>query len=121
MGLMNFVNLAHGAFAMLGGFLCVELTGRFGMPFLLTLPAVFVAVGLVGAAMERLLYRRLYRRSHLDQVLFTIGLTFMAGAAATKRVGTVAAAGAAAGVSPRAGQRCSASISAPTGYFSSRW
>ncbi len=84
MGLMNFVNLAHGAFAMLGGFLCVELTGRLGMPFLLTLPAVFVAVGLVGVAMERLLYRRLYRRSHLDQVLLTIGLTFMAGAAATK-------------------------------------
>jgi branched-chain amino acid transport system permease protein len=83
MGLMNFVNLAHGTFAMLGGFLCVELIGRAGMPFLLTLPVVFVTVGLVGAALERLLYRRLYRRSPLDQVLFTIGLAFMAGAAAT--------------------------------------
>jgi branched-chain amino acid transport system permease protein len=83
MGLMNFVNLAHGTFAMLGGFLCVELTGRAGVPFLLALPIVFVAVGVVGAALEVLLYRRLYRRSHLDQVLFTIGLAFMAGAAAT--------------------------------------
>jgi branched-chain amino acid transport system permease protein len=53
------------------------------MPFLLTLPVVFVAVGLVGVALERLLYRRLYRRTHLDQVLFTIGLAFMAGGAAT--------------------------------------
>lgn len=83
MGVMNFVNLAHGTFAMLGGYLCVELTGRAGMPFLLALPAVFVAVGLVGAGLEWMLYRRLYRRSHLDQVLFTIGLAFMAGAAAT--------------------------------------
>jgi branched-chain amino acid transport system permease protein len=83
MGLMNFVNLAHGTFAMLGGFLCIELTRRGGVPFLLTLPVVFVAVGLIGVALERLLYRRLYRRSPLDQVLFTIGLAFMAGAAAT--------------------------------------
>jgi branched-chain amino acid transport system permease protein len=83
MGLMNFVNLAHGAFAMFGGFLCVELVGRAGLPFLLTLPMVFVLVGLAGAVLERLLYRRLYRRSHLDQVLFTIGLVLMAGAAAT--------------------------------------
>jgi len=83
MGLMNFVNLAHGTFAMMGGFLCVGLIGRAGMPFLATLPIVFVAVGLAGAALERLLYRRLYRRSHLDHVLFTIGLSFMAGAAAT--------------------------------------
>jgi branched-chain amino acid transport system permease protein len=83
MGLMNFVNLAHGTFAMMGGFLCVELCDRAGMPFLATLPVVFVAVGVAGAVLERLLYRRLYRRSHLDQVLFTIGLSFMAAAAAT--------------------------------------
>jgi branched-chain amino acid transport system permease protein len=83
MGLMNFVNLAHGMFAMMGGFLSIELTRRAGMPFLLTLPVVFLVVGLGGAALELVLYRRLYRRSHLDQVLFTIGLSFMAGAAAT--------------------------------------
>ena len=83
MGLMNFVNLAHEMFAMMGGFLSIELTRRAGMPFLLTLPVVFLVVGLGGAALELVLYRRLYRRSHLDQVLFTIGLSFMAGAAAT--------------------------------------
>ncbi len=82
MGLMNFVNLAHGAFAMLGGYVCVALMGR-GVPFLLTLPIVFVVVALVGAVHERVLYRRLYRAPHLDQVLFSIGLTFIAVAAAT--------------------------------------
>ncbi|PKU24164.1 branched-chain amino acid ABC transporter permease [Telmatospirillum siberiense] len=83
MGLMNFVNLAHGAFAMAGGYLCVALMQRAGMPFLATLPLVFLAIALVGAALERTLYRRLYDASHLDQVLFSIGLTFMAVAAAT--------------------------------------
>lgn len=83
MGLMNFVNLAHGAFAMLGGYVSVELMRRAGLPFLLTLPAAFALTALVGAVLERTLYRRLYRASHLDQVLFSIGLTFMAIAAAT--------------------------------------
>jgi branched-chain amino acid transport system permease protein len=86
MGLMNFVNLAHGAYAMLGGYLCVALM-RQGVPFVVTLPLVFVAVAIAGAIMERTLYRRLYRATHLDQVLFTIGLTFMAVAAATYQWG----------------------------------
>lgn len=83
MGLMNFVNLAHGAFAMIGGYLCVLLMSRLDMPFLATLPVVFLAVALIGAALERTLYRRLHRAGHLDQVLFSIGLTLMAVAAAT--------------------------------------
>lgn len=83
MGLMNFINLAHGAYAMFGGYLAVWLMNRWGVPFLATLPIVFVVVGAGGALMERLLYRRLYKSSHLDQVLFTIGLTFMAMAVAT--------------------------------------
>ena len=82
MGLMNFVNLAHGAFAMLGGYIAVVLMQR-GAPFLVTLPLAFVGVAVVGALLERTLYRRLYRAPHLDQVLFSIGLTFMAIAAAT--------------------------------------
>jgi branched-chain amino acid transport system permease protein len=82
MGLMNFVNLAHGAFAMLGGYACVALMRR-GVPFLATLPLVFLGVGLLGAVLERALYRRLYRAPHLDQVLFSIGLTFIAVAACT--------------------------------------
>jgi branched-chain amino acid transport system permease protein len=83
MGLMNFVNLAHGAFAMAGGFVCVVAMTRYGIPFLAALPLAFVSTALAGALLERLLYRRLYRASHLDQVLFSIGLTFMAIAAAT--------------------------------------
>jgi branched-chain amino acid transport system permease protein len=82
MGLMNFVNLAHGAFAMLGGYLCVALM-RQGVPFVVALPVVFVGTALVGVVLERGLYRRLYKAPHLDQVLFSIGLTFVAVAAAT--------------------------------------
>jgi branched-chain amino acid transport system permease protein len=87
MGLMNFVNLAHGAFAMAGGFVCVVAMTRYGIPFLAALPLAFVSTALAGALLERLLYRRLYRASHLDQVLFSIGLTFMAIAAATYSFG----------------------------------
>src|SRR3982750_1206814 len=83
MGLMNFVNLAHGAFAMAGGFVTVVAMTRFGVPFLATLPLAFVVTAAAGAILERALYRRLYRASELDQVLFSIGLTFMSIAAAT--------------------------------------
>ena len=105
MGLMNFVNLAHGAFAMLGGFLCVELTRRLGMPFLLTLPVVFVAVGLVGAALERLLYRRLYRAQPPRSGAVHDRARVHGGRRRDLGVGAVAAAGAAAGFSARADQR----------------
>jgi branched-chain amino acid transport system permease protein len=83
MGLMNFVNLAHGAFAMLGGYVCVLAMDRAGMPFLLTLPLAFAVTAAAGILLERTLYRRLYRASHLDQVLFSIGLVFIAVAVAT--------------------------------------
>jgi branched-chain amino acid transport system permease protein len=83
LGLMNVVNLAHGAFAMFGGYCSIWLAGALGVPFLATLPLVFLAGAALGAAAERGLYQRLYRASHLDQVLFTIGLTFMAVATAT--------------------------------------
>jgi branched-chain amino acid transport system permease protein len=83
LGLMNFVNLAHGAFAMLGGYVCVGLLNRLGVPFLVALPLAALAAALAGVVLERLLYRRLYGASHLDQVLFSIGLVFMAIASAT--------------------------------------
>jgi len=83
MGLMNFVNLAHGAFAMLGGYVAVVLMSRAGVPFLAALPLAFLGAAAAGWLLERTLYRRLYRASHLDQVLFSIGLTFMAMAGAT--------------------------------------
>lgn len=77
LGLMNFVNLAHGAFAMAGGYVCAILVNRSGLPFFAALPIAFVASAAFGALLERSLYRHLYTRSHLDQVLFTIGLVFM--------------------------------------------
>jgi len=83
MGLMNFINLAHGAFAMLGGYLAVALMNNAGVPFLACLPLAFLGAAAAGVVLERLLFRRLYEASHLDQVLFSIGLTFMAIAGAS--------------------------------------
>ena len=82
LGLMNFINLAHGAFAMLGGYVCVLLLNRLGMPFLATLPLVVLVTAAAGVLLERTLYRRLYAASHLDQVLFSIALVFMSISAA---------------------------------------
>lgn len=81
LGLMNFVNLAHGAFAMAGSYITVIMMNRYGLSFYLCLPAAFLICALIGALLERTLYRRLYRSSHLDQVLFSIGLVFMSIAA----------------------------------------
>jgi branched-chain amino acid transport system permease protein len=81
LGLMNFVNLAHGAFAMAGGYTTVLLMDRLNVPFVACLPAAFVLSAVLGLLLERALYRHMYGRSHLDQVLFSIGLVFMAVAA----------------------------------------
>ena len=81
MGLMNFINLAHGAFAMAGGYILVVLMQRHGVPFLACLPIAFFVTAVMGAVLERTLYRPMYGKPHLDQVLFSIGLTFMAVAA----------------------------------------
>jgi branched-chain amino acid transport system permease protein len=83
MGLMNFINLAHGAFAMFGGYVAVWAMNRLGLPFLASLPLAFLGSAVAGVVFEQLLYRHLYRAKHLEQVLFSIGLTFMAMAAAT--------------------------------------
>jgi branched-chain amino acid transport system permease protein len=88
MGLMNFINLAHGAFAMVGGYITILLMQRMGMPFLACLPLAFLGAALIGALLERTLYRPLYHKPHLDQVLFSIGLTFMAVAAVDYFVGS---------------------------------
>ena len=81
LGLMNFVNLAHGAFAMAGGYITLVLVNRAGLPFFAGLAIAFVATALIGVLFERTLYVHVYGKSHLDQVLFTIGLVFMAVAA----------------------------------------
>src|ERR1700757_1636592 len=77
LGLMNFVNLAHGSFAMAGGYVTVVLGNRLRGPFPLRPPLAFLAGALLGAVCERTLYRYVYAKSHLDQVLFTVGLIFM--------------------------------------------
>jgi branched-chain amino acid transport system permease protein len=79
--MMNFVNLAHCSFAMVGGYAAVSLMGKFGWPFLATLPMAFVAAAVVSIVLERTLYRRLYRASDLDQCLLTIGIVFISVAA----------------------------------------
>jgi branched-chain amino acid transport system permease protein len=81
LGLMNFVNLAHGAFAMAGGYITVVLVNRLGIPFLAGLPLAFVFTALIGVALERTLYVHVYSKTHLEQVLFSIGLVFMSVAA----------------------------------------
>jgi len=81
LGLMNFINLAHGAFAMAGGYCTVVLVNRIGVPFALGLPLAFLVTAALGALFEQTLYVHVYARSHLDQVLFTIGLVFMSVAA----------------------------------------
>lgn len=89
MGLMNFINLAHGAFGMLGGYIAVTVMRQAGLPFLLALPAAFIGAAAVSVLFERTLFRRLYKAGELNQVLFTIGLVFVAAAVATYMFGTV--------------------------------
>jgi branched-chain amino acid transport system permease protein len=81
LGMMNFVNLAHCSFAMVGGYATVTLAANFGWPFLATLPVAFLAAAAASIVLERTLYRRLYRASDLDQCLLTIGIVFISIAA----------------------------------------
>jgi branched-chain amino acid transport system permease protein len=83
MGLMGFANLAHGAFAMFGGYVLVSLMLKLGVPFLLALPLAAIVVAVISVPFERYLYRRLYKAGELDQVLLSIGLVFMATATIT--------------------------------------
>jgi branched-chain amino acid transport system permease protein len=89
LGMMNFVNLAHCAFAMIGGYVAVTLMNQWHWPFPATLPFAFLGPALVSVVFERALYRRLYGASDLDQVLLTIGLAFMSVAVAAYLYGTI--------------------------------
>jgi branched-chain amino acid transport system permease protein len=88
LGIMNFVNLAHGSFAMLGGYVAVYLLNKWGLPFLYCLPIAFLVSALAGVILERTLYVRLYNADPLDQVLFTIGIVFASMAAASYFMGS---------------------------------
>lgn len=89
LGMMNFINLAHGAFGMFGGYVAVTAMRQLGLPFLAALPLAFVAMALLSIVIERTLFRRLYKAGELNQVLFTIGMVFVAAAVATFVFGTV--------------------------------
>jgi len=89
LGMMNFVNLAHCSLAMVGGYVTVSLTNRYGWPFVAALPMAFLAAAAVALVLERTLYRRLYRASDLDQCLFTIGIVFISIAVYAWFYGTV--------------------------------
>jgi branched-chain amino acid transport system permease protein len=89
LGMMNFVNLAHCSFAMLGGYVTVTLMNSFGWPFFATLPVAFVAAALCSVVLERLFFRRFYRASDLEQCLLTIGIVFVSIAAAAYIYGTI--------------------------------
>jgi branched-chain amino acid transport system permease protein len=82
MGLMGFVNLAHGVFAAAGGYVMTRLMNGYGVPFPLAVIAAFLAVGAGSLVLERLLYRRLYGADELSQVLMSVGLIFMSVASA---------------------------------------
>jgi branched-chain amino acid transport system permease protein len=88
LGLMNFVNLAHGAFAMAGGYVTVLPMDRASVPFLWTLPLAFLVPAVIGGLAEATLYRPLYKRPHLDHVLLSIGLVFMTIAAVDYGIGS---------------------------------
>src|SRR3982074_3436494 len=88
LGLMNFVNLAHGSFAMAGGFIKLVLVHPARLPFFPGRPIAFFITALIGALFERTLYVHVYSKSHLDQVLFTIGLVFMSVAAVDYTMGS---------------------------------
>jgi branched-chain amino acid transport system permease protein len=88
LGMMNFINLAHCSFAMLGGYVTASLMSRDGVPFFATLPCAFVVAAATSVVFERTLFRRLYRASELDQVLLTIGIVFISVAVAAYVFGT---------------------------------
>lgn len=88
LGLMNLINLAHGVFAMAGGYITVVLVNRAGVPFFAALPLAFIGAAALGLLLERTLYVHIYRKPHLDQVMFSIGLVFMAMTATSWALGS---------------------------------
>jgi branched-chain amino acid transport system permease protein len=88
LGMMNFVNLAHCSFAMLGGYVTVTLMNRLGWPFFATLPAAFVAAAAASVLLERAFFRRFYNATDLEQCLLTVGIVFVSIAAAAYIYGT---------------------------------
>ena len=72
-GIMNLINLAHGSFYMVGAYVAAAAFAATGS-FLVGLGAALGAALVVGVAIEAVVFRALYARDHLDQVLATFGL-----------------------------------------------
>ncbi len=89
LGVMNFVNLAHCSFAMIGAYVTITLTQTYGWPFLATLPMAFLAAAVVSVVLERTLFQRFYRATDLDQCLLTIGIVFVSIAVMAYLYGTI--------------------------------
>ena len=89
LGMMNFVNLAHCTFGMIGGYVTVTLMNSWGWPFLATLPVAFIVAAAISVVFERTMFYRLYRATDLDQCLLTIGLVFVSVAVAAFVYGTI--------------------------------
>jgi branched-chain amino acid transport system permease protein len=78
MGLMRVVNLAHGAFAMIGGYLASYALKTMGVSYPIAIAVAVIGTIIISIPFEVLLYRRIYRKSDpLLQVLLTIGITFV--------------------------------------------
>lgn len=82
MGLLGIANLAHGAFAMAGGYLLITFLNRFAVPFTLALVLTAAIVAAASVVLERVLYAKVYRAGEFDQVLLSMGLIFVASAVA---------------------------------------
>src|SRR6185436_3099414 len=89
LGMMNFVNLAHCTFGMIGGYVTVTLMNQAGWPFLATPPVAFIVAAVISVVFERTMCRRLYRASDLDQCMLTIGLVFVSIASTAYIYGTI--------------------------------
>jgi branched-chain amino acid transport system permease protein len=76
MGLMRVVNLAHGAFAMIGGYIASYAARDLGLGYAVAVLLAVVGTVIIAIPIERLLYRRIYGAPELTQVLMTIGITF---------------------------------------------
>lgn len=72
-GIMNLINFAHGSIYMIGAYLCAWTFGQTHSYTLAVLAALAGALA-IGIAVEVVVFRRLYQRDHLDQVLATFGL-----------------------------------------------
>jgi branched-chain amino acid transport system permease protein len=89
MGLLGIANLAHGAFAMAGGYLLITLLARFAIPFGVALALSAALVASASVLLERYLYSRVYKAGEFDQVLLSMGLIFVSSAVAHYLYGPV--------------------------------